>query len=142
MQVALPRCEDGDEVRKRVDQRGVQYGPAFTGLAAVHTGESEAGTQASERGHAHRAGHPVRALQPALYRGRHRSDRNGSCSSATSGQAKPTRRCQVACAGASFSLSSPAKPQTVPMVVRSVTLVRIPVSVSMRVRSSRAPQRV
>ena len=26
-------------MRKRLDQRGVQYGPAFTGLAAVHTGD-------------------------------------------------------------------------------------------------------
>jgi polyketide synthase 5 len=30
---------DGAEVRERLDQRGVQYGPAFTGLDAVHTGE-------------------------------------------------------------------------------------------------------
>ena len=36
---AHPRCEDGAEVRKSLDQRGVQYGPAFTGLAAVHTAE-------------------------------------------------------------------------------------------------------
>ncbi len=36
---AHPRCEDGAEVRQRMDQRGVQYGPAFTGLGAVHTGE-------------------------------------------------------------------------------------------------------
>ena len=27
---------DGAELRKRFDERGVQYGPAFTGLAAVH----------------------------------------------------------------------------------------------------------
>jgi polyketide synthase 5 len=39
-----PRREDGAEVRKRLDQRGVQYGPAFTGLAAVHTGEGATGT--------------------------------------------------------------------------------------------------
>ena len=31
-------------MRKRLDQRGVQYGPAFTGLAAVHTGERATGT--------------------------------------------------------------------------------------------------
>ncbi|MEE2854727.1 MAG: sulfolipid-1 biosynthesis phthioceranic/hydroxyphthioceranic acid synthase [Actinomycetota bacterium] len=37
---AHPRSEDGDEVRKRLDERGVQYGPAFTGLGAVHTGEA------------------------------------------------------------------------------------------------------
>ncbi|MGA9674438.1 MAG: sulfolipid-1 biosynthesis phthioceranic/hydroxyphthioceranic acid synthase [Mycobacterium sp.] len=36
---AHPRCEDGAEVRKGLDQRGVQYGPAFTGLAAVHIAE-------------------------------------------------------------------------------------------------------
>ena len=36
---AHPRREDGAELRKRMDQRGVQYGPAFTGLGAVHTGE-------------------------------------------------------------------------------------------------------
>jgi polyketide synthase 5 len=39
---AHPRREDGVEVRKRLDQRGVQYGPAFTGLAAVRTGEGAA----------------------------------------------------------------------------------------------------
>ncbi|MFI5510329.1 sulfolipid-1 biosynthesis phthioceranic/hydroxyphthioceranic acid synthase [Mycobacterium sp. NPDC051804] len=30
--------EDGDDVRRRMDQRGVQYGSAFAGLGAVHTG--------------------------------------------------------------------------------------------------------
>ncbi|RAV13490.1 polyketide synthase [Mycolicibacterium sp. GF69] len=40
---AHPDSEDGDEVRKRVDEHGVQYGPAFTGLAMVHTG-SQTGT--------------------------------------------------------------------------------------------------
>ncbi len=35
---AHPTREDGDEVRERMDQRGVQYGPAFAGLGAVHTG--------------------------------------------------------------------------------------------------------
>ncbi|MFZ1174699.1 MAG: type I polyketide synthase, partial [Mycobacterium sp.] len=34
-----PRGEEGAEVRQRLDQRGVQYGPAFSGLGAVHTGE-------------------------------------------------------------------------------------------------------
>lgn len=33
---AHPHSQDGDEVRKRLDERGVQYGPAFTGLGAVH----------------------------------------------------------------------------------------------------------
>ncbi|MEZ0364244.1 sulfolipid-1 biosynthesis phthioceranic/hydroxyphthioceranic acid synthase [Mycobacterium sp. pUA109] len=36
---AHPRREDGAEVRNRVDQHGVQYGPAFTGLTAVRTGD-------------------------------------------------------------------------------------------------------
>ncbi|MGH3969204.1 MAG: acyltransferase domain-containing protein, partial [Mycobacterium sp.] len=46
--VAHPRREDGAEVRKGLDQRGVQYGPAFTGLAAVHTGEGTTGTVLAE----------------------------------------------------------------------------------------------
>ena len=45
---AHPRGEDGAEVRKRLDQRGVQYGPAFTGLAAVHTGEGATDTVLAE----------------------------------------------------------------------------------------------
>lgn len=36
---AHPHREDGAQVRERLDQRGVQYGPAFTGLEAVHAGE-------------------------------------------------------------------------------------------------------
>ncbi|BBZ36292.1 sulfolipid-1 biosynthesis phthioceranic/hydroxyphthioceranic acid synthase [Mycolicibacterium confluentis] len=31
--------EDGDDVRSRMDQRGLQYGPAFAGLGAVYTGD-------------------------------------------------------------------------------------------------------
>ena len=45
---AHPRCADGAEVRKGLDQRGVQYGPAFTGLAAVHIGEEATGTVLAE----------------------------------------------------------------------------------------------
>jgi polyketide synthase 5 len=41
---AHPRRADGAEVRRRLDQRGVQYGPAFTGLAAAFTGEGATGT--------------------------------------------------------------------------------------------------
>ncbi|MGZ4533389.1 MAG: acyltransferase domain-containing protein, partial [Mycobacteriaceae bacterium] len=37
---AHPRREDGDEVRTRLNQRGVQLGPAFTALGAAHTGET------------------------------------------------------------------------------------------------------
>ena len=36
---AHPRREHGAELRKRLDQRGLQYGPAFSGLDAVHTGD-------------------------------------------------------------------------------------------------------
>jgi len=45
---AHPCCEDGAEVRKRLDQRGLHYGPAFTGLAAVHTGEEAAASVLAE----------------------------------------------------------------------------------------------
>jgi polyketide synthase 5 len=45
---AHPHREEGAEVRKRLDQRGVQYGPAFTGLATVRTGEAPAGTVLAE----------------------------------------------------------------------------------------------
>ena len=41
---AHPRRENGTEVRKRLDLRGVQYGPAFAGLAAVHTGDGTSDT--------------------------------------------------------------------------------------------------
>ena len=41
---AHPRCEDGEEVRKGLDQRGVQYGPAFTGLGALHIDEEATGS--------------------------------------------------------------------------------------------------
>ncbi|KUI02474.1 type I polyketide synthase [Mycobacterium sp. IS-3022] len=37
---AHPGEEDGDEVRMRMDQRGMQYGTAFSGLGVVHTGET------------------------------------------------------------------------------------------------------
>lgn len=41
---AHPLLEDGAEVREQLEARGIQYGPAFVGLAAVHTGEEAAGT--------------------------------------------------------------------------------------------------
>lgn len=41
---AHPCRVDGAEVRGRLGQRGVRYGPAFTGLAAVHTGETDTST--------------------------------------------------------------------------------------------------
>lgn len=45
---AHPCDEDGAEVRNRVGQHGIQYGPAFTGLVTVRTGEAEARTVLSE----------------------------------------------------------------------------------------------
>ncbi|WP_082696643.1 type I polyketide synthase [Mycobacterium sp. IS-1590] len=33
--------EEGAEVRKRLEEKGIQYGPAFTGLGAVYTGEGQ-----------------------------------------------------------------------------------------------------
>jgi len=45
---AQPCVGDGAEVRQRLDQRGVQYGAAFTGLAAVHTGEEATRTVLAE----------------------------------------------------------------------------------------------
>lgn len=41
-------CDDGAEVRTRMDQRGVQYGPGFSGLGAVHTGGETTGTVLAE----------------------------------------------------------------------------------------------
>jgi polyketide synthase 5 len=45
---AHPCEEDGAEVRNRVGQHGIQYGPAFTGLVTVYTGEAEARTVLAE----------------------------------------------------------------------------------------------
>jgi len=39
LRAAHPRREDGAEVRKHLEERGIRYGAAFTGLAAVHIGE-------------------------------------------------------------------------------------------------------
>lgn len=43
-----PCDDDGAEVRNRVGQHGIQYGPAFTGLVTVHTGEAKAPTVLAE----------------------------------------------------------------------------------------------
>jgi len=43
-----PRREDGAESRKRLDHRGVKYGPAFAGLGIVHTGDGETPTVLAE----------------------------------------------------------------------------------------------
>jgi polyketide synthase 5 len=36
-----PDREEGDDIRRRMDRRGLQYGPAFSGLGAVLTGDGE-----------------------------------------------------------------------------------------------------
>ncbi len=43
-----PHSSDGDEVRQGLDRRGVQYGPAFTGLGAVRTADGAVGTVLAE----------------------------------------------------------------------------------------------
>jgi polyketide synthase 5 len=40
--------EAGDDVRSRMSQRGIQYGPAFSGLSAVHTGDQASDTVLAE----------------------------------------------------------------------------------------------
>ncbi len=40
--------EDGADVRRRLAHRGIAYGPAFGGLTAIHTGDSEADTVVGE----------------------------------------------------------------------------------------------
>lgn len=45
---AHPRHEDGAELRQRLDENGLQYGPAFAGLGAVHIGEGDAPTVLAE----------------------------------------------------------------------------------------------
>lgn len=41
---------EGADMRERFDERGVQYGPAFTGLAAAHTAEASGNTVLAEVG--------------------------------------------------------------------------------------------
>jgi polyketide synthase 5 len=45
---AHPVRLEGSEIRDRLSQSGIQYGPAFTGLVAVHTGEDAMGTVLAE----------------------------------------------------------------------------------------------
>ncbi len=45
---AHPRREEGDEIRNRLSESGIDYGPAFSGLAAAHTGEGTASTVLAE----------------------------------------------------------------------------------------------
>ncbi|MDT5335971.1 MAG: polyketide synthase 5, partial [Mycobacterium sp.] len=43
-----PHRQDGGDVRDRLSQSGIQYGPAFAGLVAVHTGGAAMGTVVAE----------------------------------------------------------------------------------------------
>ena len=43
-----PNRVDGSEMRQWFDERGIQYGPAFAGLAAAHTGDRTDGTVLAE----------------------------------------------------------------------------------------------
>ena len=45
-----PRRRDGEELRKWFDRQGFQYGPAFTGLIAAHTGDGPVDTVLAEVG--------------------------------------------------------------------------------------------
>ena len=58
---AHPRREEGTDIRKRMDKRGVQLGPAFTGLVAARTAEGTISTVLAEIG----LPGPLRSQQPA-----------------------------------------------------------------------------
>lgn len=47
---AHPCVTDGADLRRQFDEHGLQYGPAFAGLAAVHTADEPAGTVLAEVG--------------------------------------------------------------------------------------------
>ncbi len=52
---------DGAELRKQFDEHGLQYGPAFAGLAAVHSADETVGTVLAEVG----LPGPIRSQQSA-----------------------------------------------------------------------------
>jgi polyketide synthase 5 len=68
MLAAHPHCEEGAEVRKRMNKRGVQLGPAFTGLAAARTAEGAVNTVLAEVGLPGpiRSQHAAYGVHPAL----------------------------------------------------------------------------
>jgi len=43
-----PRSEDGADLRERLSRKGIQYGPAFSGLGTVHIGEEQTATVLAE----------------------------------------------------------------------------------------------
>lgn len=65
---AHPRRVDGTELRKQFDGHGLQYGPAFAGLAAVHQSEETIDTVLGEVGLPGpiRSKHSPYAVHPAL----------------------------------------------------------------------------
>ncbi|WP_116672538.1 sulfolipid-1 biosynthesis phthioceranic/hydroxyphthioceranic acid synthase [Mycobacterium kubicae] len=50
LRAAHPSAVEGDELRKGFESVGIQYGPAFCGLAAVHVGEGSVSTVLAEVG--------------------------------------------------------------------------------------------
>ena len=65
---AYPRRHDGNELRAWFDERGIQFGPAFTGLAAAFTAEGTISAVLAEVGAAQRNPHPASRFRvhPAL----------------------------------------------------------------------------
>jgi polyketide synthase 5 len=65
---AHPRREEGTELRKRLENRGVQLGPAFTALAATHTAGGTVSTVLAEVGLPGplRSQHAAYGMHPAL----------------------------------------------------------------------------
>ncbi|MUL63444.1 polyketide synthase [Mycobacterium sp. CBMA 234] len=45
---AHPRVEDGTQIRNDLSERGIAYGPAFSGMTTVRTGDEEVGTVLAE----------------------------------------------------------------------------------------------
>jgi polyketide synthase 5 len=68
LQAAHPIRVDGAELRESFDKRGIQFGPAFTGLAAVHTAEGSGSTVLAEIGlpGSIRSHHGAFGVHPAL----------------------------------------------------------------------------
>jgi polyketide synthase 5 len=65
---AHPRLIDGAEMRRWFDDRGIQYGPAFTGLASTRTGEEAVSTVLAEVAlpRSIRSQHDAYGVHPAL----------------------------------------------------------------------------
>jgi polyketide synthase 5 len=68
LQAAHPIRVDGAELRGSFDKRGIQFGPAFTGLAAVHTAGGSGSTVLAEIGlpGSIRSHHGAFGVHPAL----------------------------------------------------------------------------